>query len=220
MKPVYENLSRASGPFTSVIHKCLWDGSGVQFSAQVKLDSDRHIVLVRSLTQRAIPLWAAMGSNRFFFHLSVSKSSLALLHGTKKRGCLFFFFWGRFLKVVSYGHHCGSFNWSWQWNTFGSFLPRWSHELCRRSATGASFVGRSLNWGWGGAWERSLGKDDCLLNFWLNLTSFCVNAVDCLPLDFDAITDPIMKAKMVALQGINKVMAQNPLAMGPMVMNR
>ncbi|XP_076146903.1 histone-lysine N-methyltransferase 2C [Alosa pseudoharengus] len=38
--------------------------------------------------------------------------------------------------------------------------------------------------------------------------------------DFDAITDPIMKAKMVALQGINKVMAQNPLAMGPMVMNR
>ncbi|XP_063062990.1 histone-lysine N-methyltransferase 2C isoform X3 [Engraulis encrasicolus] len=39
-------------------------------------------------------------------------------------------------------------------------------------------------------------------------------------IDFDAITDPIMKAKMVALQGINKVMAQNPLAMGPMVMNR
>ncbi|XP_043922826.1 histone-lysine N-methyltransferase 2C [Protopterus annectens] len=28
-------------------------------------------------------------------------------------------------------------------------------------------------------------------------------------IDFDAITDPIMKAKMVALQGINKVMAQN-----------
>ena len=42
----------------------------------------------------------------------------------------------------------------------------------------------------------------------------------CLSLDFDAITDPIMKAKMVALQGINKVMAQNPISMGPMVMNR
>lgn len=39
-------------------------------------------------------------------------------------------------------------------------------------------------------------------------------------LDFDAITDPIMKAKMVALKGINKVMAQNNLGMPPMVMNR
>lgn len=39
-------------------------------------------------------------------------------------------------------------------------------------------------------------------------------------IDFDAITDPIMKAKMVALQGINKVMAQNNLGMPPMVMNR
>ncbi|XP_047667134.1 histone-lysine N-methyltransferase 2C isoform X10 [Tachysurus fulvidraco] len=35
--------------------------------------------------------------------------------------------------------------------------------------------------------------------------------------DFDAITDPIMKAKMVALKGINKVMAQNSMGMTPMV---
>ncbi|XP_043445931.1 histone-lysine N-methyltransferase 2C isoform X15 [Prionailurus bengalensis] len=39
-------------------------------------------------------------------------------------------------------------------------------------------------------------------------------------IDFDAITDPIMKAKMVALKGINKVMAQNNMGMPPMVMNR
>ncbi|XP_069047073.1 histone-lysine N-methyltransferase 2C isoform X5 [Lepisosteus oculatus] len=39
-------------------------------------------------------------------------------------------------------------------------------------------------------------------------------------IDFDAITDPIMKAKMVALKGINKVMSQNNLGMPPMVMNR
>ncbi|XP_075811542.1 histone-lysine N-methyltransferase 2C isoform X16 [Microtus pennsylvanicus] len=39
-------------------------------------------------------------------------------------------------------------------------------------------------------------------------------------IDFDAITDPIMKAKMVALKGINKVMAQNNLGMPPMVMSR
>ncbi|XP_049336810.1 histone-lysine N-methyltransferase 2C isoform X2 [Astyanax mexicanus] len=39
-------------------------------------------------------------------------------------------------------------------------------------------------------------------------------------IDFDAITDPIMKAKMVALKGINKVMAQNSIGMTPMVMNR
>lgn len=38
--------------------------------------------------------------------------------------------------------------------------------------------------------------------------------------DFDAITDPIMKAKMVALKGINKVMVQNNMGMAPMVMNR
>ncbi|XP_060778551.1 histone-lysine N-methyltransferase 2C isoform X9 [Neoarius graeffei] len=35
-------------------------------------------------------------------------------------------------------------------------------------------------------------------------------------IDFDAITDPIMKAKMVALKGINKVMAQNSMGMTPM----
>ncbi|XP_041421719.1 histone-lysine N-methyltransferase 2C isoform X3 [Xenopus laevis] len=39
-------------------------------------------------------------------------------------------------------------------------------------------------------------------------------------IDFDAITDPIMKAKMVALKGINKVMAQNNLGIPPVVMNR
>ncbi|KAE8595665.1 hypothetical protein XENTR_v10015836 [Xenopus tropicalis] len=39
-------------------------------------------------------------------------------------------------------------------------------------------------------------------------------------IDFDAITDPIMKAKMVALKGINKVMAQNNLGIPPMVINR
>lgn len=38
--------------------------------------------------------------------------------------------------------------------------------------------------------------------------------------DFDAITDPIMKAKMVALKGINKVMVQNNMGMTPMAMNR
>lgn len=36
-------------------------------------------------------------------------------------------------------------------------------------------------------------------------------------MDFDSITDPIMKAKMVALKGINKFMAQGPLGMNPMV---
>ncbi|XP_041698132.1 histone-lysine N-methyltransferase 2C isoform X5 [Coregonus clupeaformis] len=39
-------------------------------------------------------------------------------------------------------------------------------------------------------------------------------------IDFDAITDPIMKAKMVALKGINKVMVQNNMGMTPVVMNR
>ncbi|XP_062260006.1 histone-lysine N-methyltransferase 2C isoform X1 [Platichthys flesus] len=39
-------------------------------------------------------------------------------------------------------------------------------------------------------------------------------------IDFDAITDPIMKAKMVALKGINKVMVQNSMGMTPMAMSR
>ncbi|XP_077470695.1 histone-lysine N-methyltransferase 2C isoform X2 [Stigmatopora argus] len=39
-------------------------------------------------------------------------------------------------------------------------------------------------------------------------------------IDFDAITDPIMKAKMVALKGIKKVMVQNNIGMAPIVMNR
>ncbi|XP_047675166.1 histone-lysine N-methyltransferase 2C isoform X3 [Tachysurus fulvidraco] len=39
-------------------------------------------------------------------------------------------------------------------------------------------------------------------------------------IDFDAITDPIMKAKMVALKGINKVMVQNNMGMSQMVMNK
>ncbi|XP_071184544.1 histone-lysine N-methyltransferase 2C-like isoform X6 [Salvelinus alpinus] len=37
--------------------------------------------------------------------------------------------------------------------------------------------------------------------------------------DFDAVTDPIMKAKMVALKGINKVMAQNSMGMPSIVIN-
>lgn len=39
-------------------------------------------------------------------------------------------------------------------------------------------------------------------------------------LDLDAIADPIMKAKMVALKGINKVMAQSNMGMPPVVTNR
>ncbi|XP_035392361.1 histone-lysine N-methyltransferase 2C isoform X2 [Electrophorus electricus] len=39
-------------------------------------------------------------------------------------------------------------------------------------------------------------------------------------IDFDAITDPIMKAKMVALKGINKVMVQNNMGMSQMVINK
>ncbi|XP_023805952.1 histone-lysine N-methyltransferase 2C isoform X3 [Oryzias latipes] len=38
--------------------------------------------------------------------------------------------------------------------------------------------------------------------------------------DFDSIPDPIMKAKMLALQGINKVMSQGSLGLNPMVINR
>lgn len=38
--------------------------------------------------------------------------------------------------------------------------------------------------------------------------------------EFDSISDPIMKAKMVALKGINKVMIQGTLGMNPMVINR
>ncbi|KAM9839742.1 histone-lysine N-methyltransferase 2C-like [Aulostomus maculatus] len=38
--------------------------------------------------------------------------------------------------------------------------------------------------------------------------------------DFDSISDPIMKAKMVALKGINKVMTQGNLGLNHMVINR
>ncbi|XP_054620989.1 histone-lysine N-methyltransferase 2C-like isoform X3 [Dunckerocampus dactyliophorus] len=38
--------------------------------------------------------------------------------------------------------------------------------------------------------------------------------------DFDSISDPIMKAKMVALKGINKVMTQGNLGLNNMVINR
>ncbi|KAG7269372.1 hypothetical protein CRUP_015698, partial [Coryphaenoides rupestris] len=38
--------------------------------------------------------------------------------------------------------------------------------------------------------------------------------------EFDSISDPIMKAKMVALQGINKVMSQGSLGLNTMVINR
>ncbi|KAM7369521.1 hypothetical protein PAMP_010840 [Pampus punctatissimus] len=39
-------------------------------------------------------------------------------------------------------------------------------------------------------------------------------------MDFDSISDPIMKAKMVALKGINKVMTQGNLGLNPIVINR
>ncbi|XP_060950226.1 histone-lysine N-methyltransferase 2C-like [Limanda limanda] len=38
--------------------------------------------------------------------------------------------------------------------------------------------------------------------------------------DFDSVSDPIMKAKMVALKGINKVMTQGNIGLNPMVINR
>ncbi|XP_051910013.1 histone-lysine N-methyltransferase 2C-like [Hippocampus zosterae] len=38
--------------------------------------------------------------------------------------------------------------------------------------------------------------------------------------DFDSVSDPIMKAKMVALKGINKVMSQGNLGLNNMVINR
>lgn len=38
--------------------------------------------------------------------------------------------------------------------------------------------------------------------------------------DLDAIADPIMKAKMVALKGINKVMAQSTMGMPPVPLDR
>lgn len=38
--------------------------------------------------------------------------------------------------------------------------------------------------------------------------------------EFDSISDPIMKAKMVALKGINKVMIQGNLSLNPMAINR
>ncbi|KAM6971552.1 LOW QUALITY PROTEIN: histone-lysine N-methyltransferase 2C-like [Tautogolabrus adspersus] len=39
-------------------------------------------------------------------------------------------------------------------------------------------------------------------------------------MDFDSISDPIMKAKMVALKGINKVMSQSSLGLNPIAINR
>ncbi|CAB1432000.1 unnamed protein product [Pleuronectes platessa] len=38
--------------------------------------------------------------------------------------------------------------------------------------------------------------------------------------DFDSVSDPIMKAKMVALKGINKVMTQGNIGLNPMAINR
>nr|XP_054592167.1 histone-lysine N-methyltransferase 2C isoform X4 [Nothobranchius furzeri] len=43
---------------------------------------------------------------------------------------------------------------------------------------------------------------------------------DLSSVDFDSIPDPIMKAKMVALKGINKVMSQGNLGLGPMTISR
>lgn len=57
--------------------------------------------------------------------------------------------------------------------------------------------------------------------------SVCVCVCTCVAVhmracstDFDSISDPIMKAKMVALKGINKVMTQGNLGLNPMVINR
>lgn len=52
------------------------------------------------------------------------------------------------------------------------------------------------------------------------VSSFCPLCMCVRAADFDSITDPIMKAKMVALKGINKVMTQSNLALNPMVINR
>ncbi|XP_034021214.1 LOW QUALITY PROTEIN: uncharacterized protein LOC117505783 [Thalassophryne amazonica] len=47
------------------------------------------------------------------------------------------------------------------------------------------------------------------------------NTESCIPsMDFDSISDPIMKAKMVALKGINKVMTQGSLGLNPVTINR
>ncbi|KTG34575.1 hypothetical protein cypCar_00021308 [Cyprinus carpio] len=54
-------------------------------------------------------------------------------------------------------------------------------------------------------------------SFFPNIVSTCCSTGN--PDYFDAITDPIMKAKMVALKGINKMMVQNNMGMSPMVMN-
>jgi len=55
---------------------------------------------------------------------------------------------------------------------------------------------------------------------YINMLFFVLGSTGDVFADFDAITDPIMKAKMVALKGINKVMVQNNMGMSPMVMNR
>lgn len=63
----------------------------------------------------------------------------------------------------------------------------------------------------------------CLISHKLSyhtLVSVRINLSIYFILDFDAITDPIMKAKMVALKGINKVMVQNNMGMSQMVMNK
>lgn len=55
----------------------------------------------------------------------------------------------------------------------------------------------------------------------LNLIGYHVSLCVCVyTADFDSISDPIMKAKMVALKGINKVMTQGNLGLNPMVINR
>lgn len=62
-----------------------------------------------------------------------------------------------------------------------------------------------------------------LLLHGLNVKCVCVCvfvATAAAAADFDSISDPIMKAKMVALKGINKVMSQGNLGLNPMVINR
>lgn len=68
---------------------------------------------------------------------------------------------------------------------------------------------------------QNMGKDQLTESCWIHVSVYTFNL--CLfvcPVDFDSISDPIMKAKMVALKGINKVMSQGNLGLNPVVINR
>lgn len=63
------------------------------------------------------------------------------------------------------------------------------------------------------------GRTTTAQSFMVNRVLMCACLCACSA-EFDSISDPIMKAKMVALKGINKVMIQGNLSMNPMVINR